>query len=362
MLATKRILKENFLFPVLPGSNNLPVECRHSLNMSIEAHAELSISNTIPVALTKCIVQGTNQIFISGQFGHLIFQQFKIRDNFPFIYYNQYYLEQEEAFRFFSEEPHLCLQFELSNHIDMDIEGIGPLKIGQGTYNVIYAPFLQEKVILKPGKLYKTLNVYLTQEDLAPLKEYNELLQAFLQKVSTGQASLLYSKNQPISALIEQIIQEILISHLKGSMQHLFLETKINELLLTCFNPNNEIEYNSGFDSQEAEIRQLCEAKQIWLDNIKQPISLCTLARRTGLNENKLYVGFKKLFDLSPYGLIVHARMEIAERLLIETKLSISEIADSIGYTGVQSFSKAFKMFFKESPLQYRKRILQQQQ
>jgi len=361
MLATKRILKENFLFPILPRNNNLQVEYIHSLNMSIETNAELSISNAIPADLTKYIVKGTNQVFISGQFGHLMFQQFKIRDDFPFIYYNQYSLEQEQTFRFCSEEPHLCLQFELSNHVDLDMEGIGQWNLGQGTYNLLYTPSLEARVTLRPGKLYRSLNIYLTQEDLAPLRKYNKLLHAFLQKVSTGQACMLYPKNQPINTLIEQIIQVILISQLKGPMQHLFLEIKINELLLTCLDPNNEIESNAGFDSQEAEINQLCEAKRIWLENIKQPISLCSLARRTGLNENKLYVGFKKLFNLSPYGLILQTRMELAQRSLTETELSISEIADRIGYTGVQSFSKAFKMFFKESPLQYRKRLQQQQ-
>jgi AraC-like DNA-binding protein len=359
MLAKPSVLEKNSLYPIFPKDGSLNMEYGHSINMSIETQAECSISDTIPMDLDRYIVQGTNQFFISAQFGHLIFQQFKIRDDFPFIYYNNYFLEQEQTFRFCSEEPHLCLQFELSNHIDMDMEGIGQWEIGQGTFNLLFAPSLEAKVTLRPGKLYRSLNIYLTHEDLAPLRKYNILLDTFLQKVAIGQASMLYSKNQPINPLMEEIIQGILISHLKGPMQHLFLEIKINELLLTCFDPNNEIKYNAGVDGQEVEVRRLCEAKKIWLENVKQPMSICMLARRTGMNENKLYVGFKRLFNLSPYGLILQARMEIAQQLLAETDLSVSEIADRIGYTGVQSFSKACKMFFKESPLQYRKKLQQ---
>jgi AraC-like DNA-binding protein len=97
------------------------------------------------------------------------------------------------------------------------------------------------------------------------------------------------------------------------------------------------------------------EAKRIWLDNIQDPLSLAALSKKTGLNTQKLKIGFKKLFGHSPYDLLLNTRMEMAERLLSETNLSISAIADSVGYTGIQSFSKAFKLFFKMSPLQYRK-------
>ena len=48
--------------------------------------------------------------------------------------------------------------------------------------------------------------------------------------------------------------------------------------------------------------------------------------------------------------------MKVAEELLKETNDSIADIAYAIGYSSSQSFTKAFKRFFKETPAQYKKK------
>ena len=42
--------------------------------------------------------------------------------------------------------------------------------------------------------------------------------------------------------------------------------------------------------------------------------------------------------------------MKMAIRLLSENKLSVSEVAEAVGYTDTFTFSKAFKRHFHQSP------------
>lgn len=51
---------------------------------------------------------------------------------------------------------------------------------------------------------------------------------------------------------------------------------------------------------------------------------------------------------------ITHNKINRAKKLLIETNMSITEIADSVGYSHVLAFSKAFSSKEKVSPQKYR--------
>ena len=49
-------------------------------------------------------------------------------------------------------------------------------------------------------------------------------------------------------------------------------------------------------------------------------------------------------------------RMSVAEKLLVETKLPISEIASQVGYTKQGKFAEAFRQQFQMNPLEYRRK------
>jgi AraC-like DNA-binding protein len=47
-------------------------------------------------------------------------------------------------------------------------------------------------------------------------------------------------------------------------------------------------------------------------------------------------------------------RQELAEKYLMETSLSITEIAFAVGYTNVSAFDTAFKRWTGQTPYRYR--------
>ena len=77
------------------------------------------------------------------------------------------------------------------------------------------------------------------------------------------------------------------------------------------------------------------------------------LASELNMSAAQLTRKTKSMMDTTPYNLIIKLRMEQAVRLLKESDLNISEIADRCGYQEVSNFSRAFTRFWGESPIQY---------
>lgn len=86
-------------------------------------------------------------------------------------------------------------------------------------------------------------------------------------------------------------------------------------------------------------------ARQI-LDEARKPPSLDHLARKVGLNRNKLAMGFKHVFGMTVGEYHRELRLQRAYGKLQEADLQISRIADEAGYRDAGSFSKVFKQRF----------------
>lgn len=78
------------------------------------------------------------------------------------------------------------------------------------------------------------------------------------------------------------------------------------------------------------------------------------LADYIGVNRSYLASSFKKTFGCSPQEFLVNLRMEKAKVLLKKQDMSISAVANAVGYTDQLAFSKVFKQHFGMSPSTYK--------
>ena len=88
--------------------------------------------------------------------------------------------------------------------------------------------------------------------------------------------------------------------------------------------------------------------------NIYRKITIEELSALVGVSQPYLYKIFKNKFNMSTKEYIIWYKMNHAKKLLIETDVSITEIANSVGYSDVLAFSKAFSSKEKVSPQKYR--------
>lgn len=74
------------------------------------------------------------------------------------------------------------------------------------------------------------------------------------------------------------------------------------------------------------------------------------LADKIGVCERQLTRILKETYNSSFSAILLESRMNMAQAMLAEEKKTVSEIAESVGYTSVASFRAAYKKFFGEYP------------
>lgn len=82
-------------------------------------------------------------------------------------------------------------------------------------------------------------------------------------------------------------------------------------------------------------------------------ITIEKIAVNLGLDHSYFSSLFKKKLGISPKQYLLNYRMNIAISLMLEKEISISVVANSVGYTDVCNFSKMFKKTFGISPSKY---------
>ena len=89
-------------------------------------------------------------------------------------------------------------------------------------------------------------------------------------------------------------------------------------------------------------------------DHYYDEIDMQQLAKSLGYSYDHFRHIFKESFGVPPKQFLLNQRMQYAIRLLRDTDESISNIANSCGFTSTTRFISAFKSLFSTSPMQYR--------
>lgn len=141
-----------------------------------------------------------------------------------------------------------------------------------------------------------------------------------------------------------------------GKICHLYTEAKVMELLALQLQQyeDKKTRQNCLRYLKKSEINKIREAKNILLSDINTPPSILNLSRNIGINEKKLQIGFKKVFNQTVYGCLFDHKMNLARQLLLDTDKTIFEIALDCGYDYASHFTTAFKRKYGITPKQFK--------
>lgn len=90
-------------------------------------------------------------------------------------------------------------------------------------------------------------------------------------------------------------------------------------------------------------------------NNYSRPIKIADIANNLSIDRSYFSNIFKQTLQKTPQEFLLEYRMNKACELMVDPKLSISNIALSVGYTDAFNFSKMFKKVKDMSPSNYRK-------
>lgn len=148
-----------------------------------------------------------------------------------------------------------------------------------------------------------------------------------------------------------RIIDEILGCPYQGHARRLFLEGKTYELLALRL---REIEPAAQAQNRAAlsqwDIQAIREAKRLLDASLHNPPTLMRLARLVGINDFKLKLGFKQVYETTVFGYIRQERMRIARNLLERGQCDVSQASCAVGYESLSSFARQFKKTYGYSP------------
>lgn len=108
-------------------------------------------------------------------------------------------------------------------------------------------------------------------------------------------------------------------------------------------------------EKKQKDIKPIRKVKEYIEKNYMQEISLNQLAELVDMNASYLSSVFKKETGMAYSEYLVQCRIKQASRLLVETGLSIREIACQSGYQDARYFSKLFSKQVGLKPSEYRK-------
>lgn len=77
------------------------------------------------------------------------------------------------------------------------------------------------------------------------------------------------------------------------------------------------------------------------------------LGKQVGLSRVHLYRKLKQLVDKSPSDIIREMRLKRAAQLLLQQKISVSDVAFRTGFNDINHFGRSFKKYFGSSPTTY---------
>jgi len=103
--------------------------------------------------------------------------------------------------------------------------------------------------------------------------------------------------------------------------------------------------------------KKLAEALDIMERNIEQPLNPSELAQRIGVTPRHLQRLFKKHIGRAPRDFYLHLRLNHGRLLLLQTSLSIFEVAVASGFVSHAHFTSCYRQHFGYPPRLERERV-----
>lgn len=100
-------------------------------------------------------------------------------------------------------------------------------------------------------------------------------------------------------------------------------------------------------------LRKVYQGKHLIDEFYKTGLEMADVARNCCMSEYHYYRVFKKVMGISPYQYLIRKRLEYAHEKLRDKGVSVSQIADEVGFSDLAAFSKAFKKQFGLAPSYY---------
>ena len=231
--------------------------------------------------------------------------------------------------------------------------GAYKMSVNKGKYIVLYNPIknLPLNAVISPKS--NVLSV------LISIKKFHKLFSEDsnnIQFLKDENANQKYYYENKISNPIFLVLNELKRFDINSSTKNLFLKAKIYELFSHLYNRNRDLNIEQcPFLTNEENFKKIKKAKDIIIENMTNPPSLVELSEEINLSLKKLKEGFKKIYGKPVYQFLLEHKMELAKKLLSDSKNNVNEVSLKLGYSTASHFIAAFKNRYGVTPKMFKK-------
>lgn len=254
------------------------------------------------------------------------------------------------------DRPIVVAKFYLSGYhsvICPGIKGIAPeYAETKGQNYLFYLPDIEEIEQSWQGDLFQLLRMEI---DLAHIRNFatesNTVPQPLQALIEEKNLQRFHFNVGGITPQMQTIVEQISHHPYRGAIAKMYLEAKVQELLalqLYQLSESNPDAANTTLKNQN--IDRIYQARDILLNRLENPPSIAELTQQVGISDFTLRRGFQEIFGTTVIGYLTQKRLEQAELLLRGNRLSVAEVANSVGYTHLGYFAKVFKRQFGITP------------
>lgn len=244
------------------------------------------------------------------------------------------------------------VNFVLDGNIEGSYRGLDrTFGMTTNTNNLKYTPF--EKSTHRGGKQVANMFAIAFEKKyfcdlIGHDNKWSEGIQRKLERDENFIASDQFLKTTPAMQALIHSIRETQA----GPMSRLMAQSMIFELLAHQVQQLSNLQQPATAVAgiSQDDIQKLHVLKAHIDQHFLMELNLTDLCRASMLNEFKLKKGFKALFGTSVMQYARQLRMEHARLLLRDYRLSIEEVASTLGYDYPNHFSTAYKKFFGTLP------------
>src|SRR5687768_8908288 len=104
-----------------------------------------------------------------------------------------------------------------------------------------------------------------------------------------------------------------------------------------------------------AAFTRLGRARERLCETLDLRLTIPEVAREAGLSSYQFIRNFKAVFGETPHQVRIHARLELAKRMLLLGNEPVTEICDAAGFASLGTFSHVFAQRVGSSPSAFRR-------
>ena len=269
------------------------------------------------------------------------------------ITHAQSQIDQSIGLRTEQDFPSVDLFIQLSGQSQIRRSHQPNRQYQNGQCNVVYSPAYEGELHLGGP----TVSTFAVQFAAPYFQRFFDgqvgSLDRLAEGMDRGQMRTLTPYNPLVTPTMKAILYDVLHCPFAGLTKRLYLEGKLLELLALQID-----QVNTGQSIRTTlrpdDIDRIVAVREWLTGHFLEPVTLVNLAQLAGLNDFKLKKGFRELFGTTVFNYLTELRMSHARQLLLDSKQTVGEVADALGYQHVHHFAHAFRKHFGYLPSQLR--------